>query len=328
MTHPQSESQPDGTTPAVSVAGVLQLDLFHMSPATRSAYCPLSPLWSVTVRKTPMSAPPPSSVLQRLFPAPVMIPTPAPLAALGGTPTSPAIPRWKRALDLACCLVALPAFALCSLAATIWVSIFSPGPVLFFQERVGYRGRRFKLYKLRTMHCRSASCTHETHFTRLMHSDVPMQKLDGQKDSRIFPGGWFLRASGLDELPQIINVLRGDMSIVGPRPCIPYEYDQYSTWQRQRTHTLPGLTGLWQVSGKNRTTFKEMIRLDIAYAEKKSPWLDVKIILGTVPALLRQILDTRRQRKLAGTPTPLTTSAAGPTSATNPSESPARNRAA
>lgn len=107
-----------------------------------------------------------------------------------------------------------------------------------------------------------------------------MQKLDGKGDSRIFRGGWLLRATGLDELPQVINVLCGD-----------------SHSQPRRTHTLPGLTGLWQVSGKNRTTFKEMIRLDLAYTEKKSLWLDVKIILGTPPAILRQVLDTRHQRK-------------------------------
>jgi lipopolysaccharide/colanic/teichoic acid biosynthesis glycosyltransferase len=90
-----------------------------------------------------------------------------------------------------------------------------------------------------------------------------MQKLDTRGDSRLIPGGWMLRASGLDELPQIINVLRGEMSIVGPRPCIPYEFEQYSSWQRQRLNSAPGLTGLWQVSGKNRTTFDEMIRLVI-----------------------------------------------------------------
>jgi lipopolysaccharide/colanic/teichoic acid biosynthesis glycosyltransferase len=118
----------------------------------------------------------------------------------------------------------------------------------------------------------------------------------------LIPGGWLLRASGLDELPQLLNVLNGDMSLVGPRPCLPYEYENYSPWQKERFNSTPGLTGLWQVSGKNRTTFEEMIRLDHAYTENLSLWLDAKIILLTVPALLLQIGDVRsaRTRKTPG----------------------------
>ena len=178
-------------------------------------------------------------------------------------------------------------------------TVASPGPILFRQERVGYKGRRFKLYKFRTMHGTAPTTSHQDHFSQLMRSNVPMQKLDARGDSRIIPGGALLRASGLDELPQIINVLLGDMSIVGPRPCIPYEYEKYSAGQRERTNTKPGLTGLWQVSGKNRTTFDEMIRLDIAYTQKRSFWLDAKIIAMTIPALCTQVIDTRKAR-LAG----------------------------
>ena len=100
-----------------------------------------------------------------------------------------------------------------------------------------------------------------------------------------------MRATGLDELPQLINVLRGEMSLVGPRPCIPYEYELYEPWQRRRFDAVPGLTGLWQVSGKNRTTFDQMIQLDIEYSERLSLWLDLKIILKTFPALWQQCLD-------------------------------------
>ena len=132
-----------------------------------------------------------------------------------------------------------------------------------------------------------------------MHTNAPMQKLDAKGDTRLIPGSWLLRATGLDELPQIINVLRGEMSIVGPRPCIPTEYEAYLPWQRQRCMAMPGLTGLWQVSGKNRTTFDEMVRLDIRYSQIKSFWLDVKIILLTVPALMVQVADTRLSRKSA-----------------------------
>jgi lipopolysaccharide/colanic/teichoic acid biosynthesis glycosyltransferase len=124
-----------------------------------------------------------------------------------------------------------------------------------------------------------------------------MAKLDLHGDPRLIPGGWWLRASGLDELPQIINVLRGEMSLVGPRPCLPYEYDRYLPWQKERFSTLPGLTGLWQVSGKNKTTFDEMMHLDIHYARNKSLWLDLKILLMTVSAVIIEIKNTRRGRK-------------------------------
>jgi lipopolysaccharide/colanic/teichoic acid biosynthesis glycosyltransferase len=124
-----------------------------------------------------------------------------------------------------------------------------------------------------------------------------MTKLDRRKDPRLIPLGASLRAIGLDELPQIINVLRGEMSLVGPRPCIPYEYELYEPWQQRRFDALPGLTGLWQVSGKNRTTFNQMIRLDIEYAERASLWLDLKIILKTLPALCLQCQDLSSDRR-------------------------------
>jgi exopolysaccharide production protein ExoY len=207
-----------------------------------------------------------------------------------------ALPLWKRSLDIACCLAALPFLAVAALWAFLLTKIASPGPVFFRQERVGYQGRKFALYKFRSMHVTANVMTHQMHFSQLMKSNVPMQKLDARGDTRLIPGGWLLRASGLDELPQIINVLRGEMSIVGPRPCLPYEYEQYSAWQRDRLAAVPGLTGLWQVSGKNRTTFDEMVKLDIAYAQALSLKQDVGIMLRTVPALVAQISDTRQAR--------------------------------
>ena len=211
--------------------------------------------------------------------------------------TSAQMPVSKRALDLAFCLLALPILAVATLLMTIVMKIASPGPVFFLQERVGYRGRRFKIYKFRTMVAGANTSVHQAYFSQLMGSGAPMVKMDSQGDSRLIPGGWILRASGLDELPQIINVLRGEMSLVGPRPCLPYEYEGYLPWQRRRFGATPGLTGLWQVSGKNRTTFDEMIRLDIQYAEGRSFWLDVKIVFRTLPALLQQIGDTSRRRQ-------------------------------
>ena len=213
-----------------------------------------------------------------------------------GGGTAP-VPRWKRVIDLVCCAVALPAFAIATFFVAIIMSISSPGPIFFRQERVGFQGRRFKLYKFRTMHVGAATSAHQAHFAQLIKSNAPMLKMDAKRDTRLIASGWLLRASGLDELPQIINVMRGEMSIVGPRPCIPYEYEQYSADQRQRFRTVPGLTGLWQVSGKNRTTFDRMIELDVAYARRKSFWLDCAIIARTPLSICIQIVDTWRARR-------------------------------
>ncbi len=235
------------------------------------------------------------------------------MALLSSTPpdkhsdaeTAP-VPRWKRVIDLVCCALALPFFAIATFMVAIVMSISSPGPIFFRQERVGFQGRRFKLYKFRTMHVGAATSVHQAHFAQLIQSNAPMLKMDAKRDTRLIATGWLLRASGLDELPQILNVLRGEMSIVGPRPCIPYEYEQYSSEQRRRFRTVPGLTGLWQVSGKNRTTFERMIELDIEYTQTKSFWKDVKIIFLTVPALAIQLADTRRSRRSHATdPAPI-----------------------
>jgi lipopolysaccharide/colanic/teichoic acid biosynthesis glycosyltransferase len=132
-----------------------------------------------------------------------------------------------------------------------------------------------------------------------------MLKLDARGDRRIIPFGFILRSSGLDELPQFINVLVGDMSLVGPRPCLPYESEQYQPWQMERFNTLPGLTGLWQVSGKNKTTFNEMLELDVKYAREKTLWLDLAIILKTPIVIIGQVLESRQKRR-GGRPPGLT----------------------
>jgi lipopolysaccharide/colanic/teichoic acid biosynthesis glycosyltransferase len=124
-----------------------------------------------------------------------------------------------------------------------------------------------------------------------------MRKLDVSGDPRIIPGGRILRASGLDELPQLFNVLRGEMSLVGPRPCTPYEFQRYKRWQRERVNALPGLTGYWQVNGKNKTTFTEMIRMDIWYTRNLSPLTDLAIIFKTPPAIMVQFFETTVARR-------------------------------
>ena len=207
------------------------------------------------------------------------------------------IPRWKRMLDIILIILALPVLLPVMICIALVIRSVSQGPILFRQERVGYLGKRFMCFKFRTMVAGIETATHEGHLAVLMNSNKPMEKMDAKGDPRIIPFGVALRASGLDELPQIINIIRGDMSLVGPRPCVPYEYDKYLAWQKERFNTVPGLTGLWQVSGKNNTTFEEMIHLDIEYTKNKSLWLDIKIIFKTVPALIVQMIETRNRRK-------------------------------
>src|ERR1700690_2986584 len=210
------------------------------------------------------------------------------------------IPRWKRTLDVLFILLILPFVLPLAVLVAVMIRMVSTGPVLFRQERVGYQGRRFTCFKFRTMFVNASTTTHQGHLHQLMNSNTPMMKMDSRGDPRIIPFGLLLRASGLDELPQLINVLRGEMSLVGPRPCLPYEYDNYLPWQKERFGAVPGLTGLWQVSGKNQTTFMEMIHLDIKYAKNKTLWWDLKIILMTIPALMIQMVESRRMRKSPG----------------------------
>jgi exopolysaccharide production protein ExoY len=207
------------------------------------------------------------------------------------------VPGWKRALDITLILIFLPLLLPLMLLIAVLIRAVSHGPALFKQERVGYMGRRFMCFKFRTMVVNADTTVHRGYLNHLMSSDVPMVKMDAQGDPRVIFFGSLLRSSGLDELPQLINVIRGEMSLVGPRPCLSYEYDRYLSWQRERFNTVPGLSGLWQVSGKNRTTFVEMIQLDIDYARNKTFWLDLRIILKTIPALIVQMLDTWGRQK-------------------------------
>lgn len=208
------------------------------------------------------------------------------------------LPLWKRSLDLALIAASLPLTLPLGIFIAGMIKLVSKGPVFFKQERVGYLGNKFLCFKFRTMHAGTDTSAHEQLLTYLINSNTPMMKLDVRGDARIIPGGRKLRAWGLDELPQLLNVLRGEMSLVGPRPCLPYESAQFAPWQKKRFRAIPGLTGLWQVSGKNRTTFTEMIRLDIQYARTKSPWLDLKIIFKTVPALIAQSRDISKRKNL------------------------------
>jgi len=201
------------------------------------------------------------------------------------------IPFWKRVLDAVVIVLALPVIVPAMALIALYIKLVSRGPVFFRQERIGYYGQTFTILKFRTMHVNAPTNGHEKHLKDLMRSAEPMTKLDIKGDTRVIRGGGVLRATGLDELPQLINVLRGDMSIVGPRPCTPYEYEQYSPWHSRRLEALPGLTGLWQVSGKNKLNFEQMCELDIHYAKNSSIWVDLHIMLRTFPVLVSQAND-------------------------------------
>jgi len=201
------------------------------------------------------------------------------------------VPTWKRILDLTLIVLASPLLAVVGLFIAAYIKVVSPGPVFFRQERIGLGGRRFVCFKFRSMYVGADAAKHQRHVAQLLADNAPMTKMDRAGDARIIPGGRLLRASGLDELAQIWNVLRGEMSLVGPRPCTPDEFQFYRPSQKARCHTLPGLTGLWQVSGKNKTTFTQMIELDIRYAQNLSLRADLNIIFRTIAVLLDQVRE-------------------------------------
>lgn len=200
----------------------------------------------------------------------------------------------KRAIDvgvsLAIIVLGLPFF----LAVALLIKLTSRGPVLYVQERIGENGRVFHFYKFRTMRI-GMDDSHHREFTRnFIEGKLSQSQLDGGggvaykivDDPRVTGVGGFLRKTSLDELPQFINILKGEMTIVGPRPPLPYEYECYDEWHKLRLRVRPGLTGLWQVSGRSRVTFHEMVAMDIYYIEQWSLLLDLKIMCRTVPVML------------------------------------------
>jgi len=201
----------------------------------------------------------------------------------------------KRVFDVAGSLIALllvsPMFAL--IAALI--KLTSTGPVFFRQTRVGQYGEKFTFLKFRTMDAGDNSSIHKEYVRRFISGKAHFnEREDGESlvyklvdDPRVTSVGRFLRRASLDELPQLLNVLVGEMSLVGPRPPLPYEFDRYELWHRRRVlEAKPGMTGLWQVDGRSKTTFDDMVRLDLRYARSWSFWLDLKILLKTPRAVL------------------------------------------
>jgi len=201
----------------------------------------------------------------------------------------------KRTIDIlgsaALTLLCAPVGLVIALA----IKMTSRGPVLFRQQRMGQFGRSFTFLKFRSMYVDNDHGVHKEYVTKLISQQAAARSgADGQKiykltnDKRVTKVGMFLRRTSLDELPQFLNVLMGDMSLVGPRPPIPYELAAYQTWHRRRLlEVKPGITGLWQVAGRSRVDFDEMVRLDLRYATSWSPWLDLKILMRTPLAVIR-----------------------------------------
>ncbi len=217
-----------------------------------------------------------------------------PMIRLFREPLSGASRLLKRAFDISIAFLALMILLPLWLLIALLIKLDSRGPVIYKQERVGMDGRIFLFYKFRTMRADADDRQHREYQRTFIagreeanvgDDERPAYKL--RTDARVTRLGRLLRRLSLDEIPQLLNVLRGDMSVVGPRPPIPYEVENYELWHRKRLDMKPGMTGLWQVSGRNRLPFEEMVRLDLFYIENWSLLLDLKIILRTLPVMLR-----------------------------------------
>ncbi len=210
------------------------------------------------------------------------------------------VERWpvaaaRRALDLTVAGSVLLVFAPLLLAIVLAVRVDSRGRAVFRQSRVGLHGREFLVNKFRSMRLDADPSRHRAYVQALIPNGEADETPEGTPqnglyklvvDDRITRVGRFLRKTSLDELPQLWNVLRGEMSLVGPRPVIPYEVERYPDWYRQRFAVKPGLTGLWQVSGRNETSYEEMVRLDVEYAQRRTLRLDLVILAKTVVVVL------------------------------------------
>lgn len=199
------------------------------------------------------------------------------------------LPLWKRGFDLVGASIGLVVLSPLLILVAVYIKTTSDGPVLFRHKRYGYKGQPLYVWKFRSMHVTADPSEHQKHVLNVVKNDeARLTKIN--HDAHLIPFGKWLRGSAIDELPQLLNVLKGEMSLVGPRPDV-VPLNQYQDWQQTRFDVLPGLTGLWQVSGKNQTTFKEMNQLDARYVEQRSFWLDLKIVILTLPAILKQFAE-------------------------------------
>ncbi len=196
---------------------------------------------------------------------------------------------YKRVFDFAAAAAALLLLAIPFLIIAALIKYTSKGPVFFRTKRIGKDGKPFEFYKFRTMYLNNDDSIHREFVSEFIRQNGDEKKGGVNKitdDPRVTGIGKFLRKTSIDELPQLFNVLRGEMSLVGPRPCLPYEWEQYDEWHRRRFSVIPGCTGLWQVSGRSAVDFNDMVILDLFYIDNMSPLLDLKIIFRTIPVML------------------------------------------
>lgn len=198
------------------------------------------------------------------------------------------LPRWKRAFDLAGASIGLLLLAPLMILIALYIKCVSRGPVLFKHKRYGYLGEPLYVWKFRSMHVHADPVQHQKHVMSRVQGDAAMTKMN--TDAHLIPMGKWLRSTAIDEFPQLFNVFKSEMSLVGPRPDV-VPIDEYEDWHQTRFDVLPGLTGLWQVSGKNQTTFREMNELDSFYVEQRSFRLDLKILILTLPAIIKQVAE-------------------------------------
>lgn len=194
------------------------------------------------------------------------------------------MPVWKRVFDLIVAVLIIICVLPILVVVAAYIRIVSGSPVTFCQSRLGEMGEYFTIYKFRTLETsKEPTPEHRNYVASLQDSGAALEKPDF--GDRLIPGGKFLRAHALDELPQLFNVLNGSMSLVGPRPEV-LDWDDYPPRQRRRLEATPGMTGLWQVSGKNKLSFTEMVDLDLDYIQRRSPWLDLAILLKTAKVVI------------------------------------------
>jgi len=224
-------------------------------------------------------------------------------ASLTGGQNKSAYNLCKRWLDLVIAGLAIVPLLPLMLLIALAIKMDSPGPVFFRQKRIGakrsikngqvvWQLQIFRVFKFRSMQHNADESLHQAHIKQFVHGTLPEVSTSNAKvkivaDPRITRMGWLLRRSSLDELPQLINVLRGEMSMIGPRPVPEYEVrEYYKSWHYERLATLPGITGLWQVKGRGELSFEEMVRLDLEYVRTQSMWMDLKILLSTIPVVI------------------------------------------
>ncbi len=196
--------------------------------------------------------------------------------------------KFKRFIDLALSAAGVILLSPLFILISLLIKASSKGPIIFKQKRIGLNGSSFKFYKFRTMYVEAEkNAERQKQMLKFMKSkDIKNENTKVKVDGDITSIGRLLRKTSLDELPQLFNVIKGDMSLIGPRPCLPYEYENYDNWQKRRLSVMPGCTGVWQVWGRSAVSFNDSIVLDLYYVNNMSPWLDLQLLIKTVPVII------------------------------------------